>query len=62
MTIAAPRPMAGSRRETAGGRPVDVRDLGKADRRDADERLEQAHHRRLHARRHREDDEDLADR
>jgi len=54
MTIAA-------RRETAGGRPVDVRDLGKADRPDADERLEHAHHRRLHARRDREDDEDLAD-
>jgi hypothetical protein len=49
-----------ARRDAAGGRPVDVRDLGKADRPDADERLEHTHHRRLHARRDREDDDDLA--
>jgi len=57
--IATRPPMATNRREAAAARPLDVRDSIRADRRDADERLDERHHRRLHARRHREDDEDL---
>jgi hypothetical protein len=51
--------MATNRREAAAVRPLDVRDPIRPDRPEADERLDERHHRRLHARRHREDDEDL---
>ncbi len=60
MTTTAPKPAPLPRRDTLAGRPADVRAPGRTDRQDADDRLDELHHRRLHARRDREDDEDPA--
>jgi hypothetical protein len=49
-----------ARREPLQGVPRETRSAGRPDRVEADDRLEELHHRRLHARRDREDDEDLA--
>jgi hypothetical protein len=54
--------MPPARRDAPAGRLADVRAPGRTDRQDVDDRLDELHHRRLHTRRHREDDEDPADR
>jgi hypothetical protein len=59
VTTTAPRPATTARRDAMARRPADVRAPGRTDRQDADDRLDELHHRRLHARRDREDD-DLA--